>query len=516
MVLNTSLKIIELGVKLADVIILSGSKWSPDVLPRIQRSAGPYRIMSELKKNGYSCIVIDYTQFMTVEEVIKAISTHITPKTLWVGYSSTFFTLMKQGGYTPLERMYQTNDYDSITKIYDYIKSVSSAKIVFGGAYALLSHADQKVDYYVAGYADVSSIDLTNYLAGKVDSLHHATEITTNDGGKSILIDSGKYPEPQMDQLQTFWHDPEVNLLPGEGVPLEFARGCIFKCKFCSYPLLGKKKGTYIRDMEEVRDELVKLWETTGTDSFYITDDTFNDDNDKMENFHKLFTSLPFKPKFSCFLRLDLIDRFPHQADLLLEAGLVGNFFGIESFNHKSAKAIGKGLHPDRIKSRLKWVRDKWRGKVSTGVGLIIGLPYDDEKYFKELYDYVHSEEYDVQTTSFNALHITDKTKGVNMYGSEFAMNPEIYGYKFDSDGLWYHEEQKIDYKTCANISNYFADSLRDTDYVPDFQVITYLNMGVPLEDIMNMTEFDLLEKYDMTKLNAEKLTQYKTMIGAI
>ena len=131
---------------LADVIILSGSKWSPEVLPRIQRSAGPYRITSELKKHGYTSIVIDYTQFMTVEEVIKAISTHITPKTLWVGYSSTFFHLVKQGGYTPLERMYQTTEYDSITRIYDYIKSVSSAKIVFGGAYALLAHADKNVD----------------------------------------------------------------------------------------------------------------------------------------------------------------------------------------------------------------------------------------------------------------------------------------------------------------------------------------------------------------------------------
>lgn len=502
---------------MADVIILSGSKYNEDNFPRIQRSLGPYRITSELKKHGYSAVVIDYTQYMTVEEVINAISKVLTKETLWVGYSSTFFYLTRDGktGFLKdnLIKMYQTTSYEKISQIYSYVKSNSTAKIVFGGAYALLAHADHQVDYYVAGYGDVSTVALTDYLAGKTTELI-SSEITIGDK-KSILIDSGKYPEPKMDQLQTFWHDDDVHLLKGEGVPLEFARGCIFKCKFCSYPLLGKKKGTYIRDMEEVRDEIVKLWETRGTDTYYITDDTFNDDNDKMEAFHKLFTSLPFKPKFSCFLRLDLIDRFPDQADLLLEAGLVGNFFGIESFNHKSARAIGKGLHPDRVKERLKWVRKKWEGKVNTGVGLIIGLPYDDDKYFQELWDYVHSDEYPVQHTSFNALHITDKSKGVNLYGSEFAMNPEIYGYKFNEQG-WYHEEQGLDFTTCSNISNLFGASMGNKTLVPDFQMITYLSMGIPLEDLVKYPEVQIHQMYDIPSLNAQKILEYKTMIGAI
>ena len=501
---------------MADVIILSGSRYNDEHMPRIQRSLGPYRITSELKKHGYDAVVIDYTQYMTADEVINAIEKVITPKTLWVGYSSTFFYTQRDENFrnNPLVKMYQSNSYEKICKIYEFIKTKSNAKIVFGGAYSLMAHADNKVDYYVVGYGDVSTVDLTNYLAGKKDKIEHYTEKNI-DGKNTVIIDSGKYPDPQMDSLQTFYHDDNINLLPGEGLPIEFARGCIFKCKFCSYPLLGKKKGTYIRDMEEVRDELVKLWETRGTDSYYITDDTFNDDNDKMEEFHKLFTSLPFKPKFSAFLRLDLIDRFPHQADLLVESGMVGNFFGIETFNHKSAKAIGKGLHPDRVKERLKWVREKWSGKVNTGVGLIIGLPYDDDRYFQELWDYVHSNDYDVQNTSFNPLHITDKTKGVNLYGSEFAMNPEIYGYSFNDNG-WVHEEQGLDFRMCAQIADTFSRSMSNKTLVPDFQVISYLSMGIPLEDITKYPEVELQRIYNIPKLNDEKLTMYKQMIGAV
>ena len=31
-------------------------------------------------------------------------------------------------------------------------------------------------------------------------------------------------------------------ILPGESLPLELSRGCIFKCRFCQYPNIGKDK----------------------------------------------------------------------------------------------------------------------------------------------------------------------------------------------------------------------------------------------------------------------------------
>jgi len=80
---------------MADIIVLSGGRIDPEDYPRLTRSLGPYRITSELKKHGYDAIVIDYTQYMSVEEVNNAVNKHLTKNTLWVGYSSTFFT--KQG-----------------------------------------------------------------------------------------------------------------------------------------------------------------------------------------------------------------------------------------------------------------------------------------------------------------------------------------------------------------------------------------------------------------------------------
>ena len=495
---------------MAQVILLTGSSFEQENHPRVHRTLGAYRVASALQQSGYTVQVIDYIQYMSAEQFINVLSKHLGKETLWVGYSSSFFGMKHLVDQNPLRKMYYLN-LDNIEIVYDYIRKNSNAKIVYGGAFALDNKVDPRVDYYVVGYADISAIHLSDFLSNKTEKLEHSSVLPIG----SVLIDSGNYEQPRMDNIKTNWETDSFKLLPNEPISLEFARGCIFKCKFCNYPLLGKKKGTYIRDMEEVREELIKLWEYKGTDTFYITDDTFNDDNDKMENFHKLFTSLPFKPKFAAFLRIDLMDKFTHQADLLLEAGLVGAFFGVESFNVQSARAIGKGLHPDKVKRRLSWVKDKWKDKVNIGAGLIIGLPYDDIKYLQELYDYVTSEEYPIDTTSFNPLYINDPKRGLNAYSSEFSLNPEIYGYKFDDNGNWYHENG-FTYEIANNAANYFRNLNESKSKPADFQVINHLALGIPLEDVLSMTYTQLYAKHNIPELNKQKIDTYKRMIGAV
>ena len=503
---------------MAQIIILTGNTHVHDQYPRVQRTLGAYRVASALIQSGYSVQVIDYIQYMSSDELVNALSKHLGKETIWVGYSSTFFGLNlgsfghKKSEYTDMFKLYTTN-MDNMDIVYDYIKKNSNAKIVFGGSKVLGQKVDPRVDYYMLGYSDVSSVYLSDFLSGKTNHLE-GTSILPNG---STLVDSSKFEEPKMDNIKTDWGHDSFLLLPKEPVSLEFARGCIFKCKFCNYPLLGKKKGTYIRDMEEVRDELVKLWETKQTDSFYITDDTFNDDNDKMEEFHKLFTSLPFKPKFAAFLRIDLLDKFPHQADLLAEAGLIGAFFGVESFNHKSARVIGKGLHPDKVKKRLSWLKDKWKGTTNISAGLILGLPYDDDAYFNELYDYITSDDYPIDQTSFSPLWIKDPKQGVDPYSSEFTLKPEIYGYSFDEEGRWMHENGMT-----ADIAGNVARKLAEANHANtkvkagDFSMITYLALGIPLSDILNLSQYGLHIKYNIPELNKPILDTYKKMIGAI
>jgi len=508
---------------MANCIILTGGIANVSSgYPLVQRSLGPYRLSTALEDAGYSVFVFDYIIHFSIEEIKQVLSQHLDDETLWVGFSSTFFYRHIQDDLvsTPLEQMYYTH-YEDVHEVIDYIKSNSKAKVIYGGARAPFHLADDLIDYYVLGYADVSAVALTNYLKTNDSSyLAHCETLTVGERN-SKLIDSAKYPEPQMKDLTTRWWSKHYNILPGEGLPIELARGCIFRCKFCSYPLLGKKKGTYLRSPSEVRDELVQIWEAHGTTDFYITDDTFNDDNDKIEELHKVFTSLPFKPRFTSYLRIDLLNKYPHQADLLSEMGLIGTYFGLETMNQKSATAIGKGLAPNKVKDRLYWLADKWKGKTNMAAGFILGLPYDTEEYFKELLAWCKEPDNPLTFIDFYPLYLfhrraEDRDK-LGPYTSEFSLNPEIYGYQFpgeDNANYWQLPEQGLSFEKVSWLAMSYRGQMQQRNKFSEFQMITCLNTGISLEDLLNLTESDIFKKYHIRKMNDSKINQYKQLVG--
>ena len=471
------------------IIVSAGVRIDKEHSSQIQRNLGPYRIASALENAGYSARIIDFTQYLTISEFIKSIDNIVTDKTKWVGFSSSFFW-----GSQKLFPHWTDQETDFVLS---HLKHLG-LKTVYGGVRSQM-FTDDRIDCFVLGYADNAIIDVANKVI---------------EGTLPKLIDSKDYPEPAMDNIKTHWWRKDFNILKGEALPLELARGCIFKCKFCGYSLIGKKKGTYLRDIEEVRDDLIRTWEATGCTNYYMTDDTFNDDNDKIEAIHKLFTSLPFKLSFSCYLRLDLINKYPEQADILQEAGLVGNFFGIETLNKQSGTAIGKGLSPTKVKDRLNWLGEKWKGKVNMGAGLIFGLPYDTIEYFNEVEKWILDKDNPLSSIEVYPLMLF-KTKNRN-HGSEFSLNPEIYGYEVHDNNFWTLKQQGLDYDLVNMYANKVMSQRNYMNKVSEFQIMTQQNIGVSIPEIMETRYVDLQSKFDVASKNTNMLNSYKQMIGVL
>jgi len=485
-------------VSLANCIILAGQNEIDNGWAQLRRNLGAYRLATALKDSNYSTVVVDFIQHLSPEEIIKAIKPHLSDDTLWVGFSSTFFWNKQSeiSQTSSVDTMYYTK-YDDVIKVLQYVKEHSNAKLIYGGAKSpYFLEIDSLVDHYVLGNADNSILDITG-------------AIKTNRHLESV-IDSLNYPEPDVKNIPTRWTDFKV--FTGEALPIELARGCIFKCKFCSYPLLGKKKGTYLRDFDQVKDEMVQAWETHGTDTYYFTDDTFNDDNDKIETLHKLFTSLPFKLKFASYLRIDLINRYPHQAQLLQEMGLIGTFFGLETLQPDSAKAIGKGLHPNKVIDRLYWLNETWNNRVNIESGFILGLPHDSMSYFNELITWSMKEDNPIHAIRFYPLSLV---KGVpERYSSEFSLNHEAYGYKFTTDNSSWKLREKLSFNLCLDISKRFNMMRAPMNKYAGFNMITALSDGFKLDDLYNYTQRELLDKYDTYELEQFRVNEYKRMIG--
>jgi len=233
-------------------------------------------------------------------------------------------------------------------------------------------------------------------------------------------------------------------VIPGEPLPLETARGCIFKCKFCNFGLLGKEKGSYFKSCENIKAEIEHNYYELGVTDYWIVEDTFNDDHEKIIMLHEIITNLPFKIQFTCYLRLDLLytnrNQPVPQHQLLLEMGLKHVEFGIETTNPESAKDIGKGMNPALQFSFLKELRDKhgWEDMVMSS-GFIVGLPSDSLESLSEMANFLLSTDTVLDRIVIRPLRLDVITLNPTLDSrdsSEFTRNWQDYGYTLTGDNI--------------------------------------------------------------------------------
>jgi hypothetical protein len=171
-----------------------------------------------------------------------------------------------------------------------------------------------------------------------------------------------------------------------ELLTVEMSRGCRFKCKYCNYAFLGVKEDTSTEE-QILREELMANWERWGTTNYIIADDTFNDRNSKIEMLGNVVESLPFEPNFASFIRLDLTVSRPEQRALLSRARVWAHFYGVETLHLEAGKAVGKGMHPDKIKQGLLDMREHMMstlGLYRGTLGMIAGLPHEPPSHWHE------------------------------------------------------------------------------------------------------------------------------------
>lgn len=370
----------------------------------IGRGTGAHRIATHLRKHGFRIEVIDFILRWNLEQ-FQTLCKKITNK----------HTLFLAIG---------TNLFDDDTSLNDKLKWYKSqypqVKIILGGN-NLMTRDIQHVDHRVEGYAEKSMLKLLEYLSGScsIDSVkwHPKWPMGT-------IIDSAKdYPltaEDTQDLRIEYLNSDFIK--KNESLGLETARGCIFNCKFCTYPLIGKKKIDYIRDMKTIKQELINNHEQHGISNYIISEDTFNDTQQKLTAMAEVACALPFKLSLVAYLRFDLIMSYPDSYKLLKACGLRGAFFGIETFNREAGKLVGKGGDPIKIKENLlRWAENM--PEVQTQCGHIAGLPLDDEETQWQTLEWYKKNK--IQKWNWNPLYIVNTEK--NIHASEFSKNFKKY-----------------------------------------------------------------------------------------
>ena len=432
-----------------DIILLS------EVVSKIfhQKSLGPYQLASHLRRNGYSVKVINHFSefYKNLESFNQILDQLIGPNTLFVGVSGTFFGKGMEIVPTDWQSFYRRWDkFSGATftneELSDFFLNLKSRhphiKIVYGGVKARRSPDFFKgIDWVVSGLAEKMIIDLCDHL-------------TT---GKSIqFYPIGDYRVVDYDMLgqqfdfhqqHTEW-TPADHIVPGEALPLETSRGCMFSCKFCSFPLLGRSRNdpSYQKNIDHLTREFAENYRN-GVNRYYFIDDTFNESTEKIELMLEAVRRAQVPDlQFSAYIRGDLCVTHPEQLPLLRELGLSAAFLGVESLNAASAKAIGKGMAPERVKEGLYNMRAALPNTLLYG-SFIIGLPHETPETLNSWLPWLKDFDCPLDTVVLRALEFYKGT-----YNSEFARDPARYGYEFDDQGQWFNSVWN--YQQCWDLSN--------------------------------------------------------------
>jgi radical SAM superfamily enzyme YgiQ (UPF0313 family) len=419
--------------------------------------AGPYRLASELRSAGYSVQVVDLFTKYSTEQFKQILNKFVSDRTLWLGFTTTFNA---QGGR--LARQKITNAVEGvlgrtdILELFEHARSINpKLKIVVGGAKADALSLYRAVDHLIIGQGETSSIELSKALQANLPFPRRVTDIDFPfNGFNNSMIEY---------QTQDIIND-------GEHLPIEIARGCIFKCSFCNYPLNGKKMWDYVKQPSVLVHEMQRNYDLFKTQGYLISDDTLNDSVEKVEALHQALTKMPFPVTLGSYARLDLIISHPHTLDLMYEMGSRSFFFGIESLNKKSGQAIGKGMDPDKIKKGLDYIKTRYPDILITG-SFIFGLPHETKESLKNTIEYLKVSPIDHFAISPLVIHP----------GSSIGHDPAKYGYVVEGSKKWKNEfmtSEDAEYFT--NEANRFLKPKNKLSYWFMHRV---LNCGYTLDD---------------------------------
>jgi hypothetical protein len=432
------------------------------------RSGGQYQLASWLRSFGYTVKVIDFCFNIQPTDIEKIVNKHIDKDTLAFGVSTTFWNveLVQHDGLT----FGGINYPDWVSYIKEtFQKPHPNIKWIIGGSNASspLILDDDWIRIY--RFAEDETLKILDKLS--------------NTTATRPLFDIQNFVKK---------YDSNDYIQPYETLSIEISRGCIFKCKFCQFPLIGRKKGTNVRCEENIKEELLYNYKNFGTTKYYFSDDTFNESLEKVQMIHRISKSLPFELEYTAYIRIDLVASYPEMIDLLPESGLRSAFFGIETFQEQGAKAIGKGWNGKHAKDFLLQLKDRWKNKTNWFIGIITGLPGWDKE--QEEIDLQWMIDNDMSCWWHWALYINpiNVENPVN-FTSEFERNYEKYGYEFKGTNRVHWTNGNLEHKRCSEIAEELNEMAYEYKKVAGFRIGEFATtLQCDMKDLVNTLEKDV------------------------
>jgi radical SAM superfamily enzyme YgiQ (UPF0313 family) len=475
-----------------------------DVFGNIRtKPLGPYVIANNLRQQGYSVLVIDMISNFAAADLKYILDKVVSNDTIFLGWSlSIFFDgILTAFG---LQNLKELNSY--YKKLYPKLNVIAGGAQIKNLSYVMkLTKESFEIDYIMLGYGESMILDVIKQIENKKpvkfsDIINKVTKVIDYDikaSGHDFKFTNHK------------WCKDDV-ILDKEPLPIEIARGCIFKCKFCSYPMLGKKKNdlSYLRDENTILSEILFNYDNFKTTDYVVIDDTFNERTDKLELLLRIRDKSKLDLSFTGYNRLDLVYAFPQQIKLFKDLNWLSFSFGIETFNLTSAKIIGKGFARDKALDTMVKIKNEFNNKVHIQNNFIIGLPFDTPNTVENWTNVIFQNDYPADVVNFYPLALSDSYEP-----SSFFENIEKYNYRRDNNRpyAWYSDDWSFD--EVFTIANRYNSILQHRNKLPCFKLTGAMKLGFTRDEVI-LTQRRLLEqRIETEQLDKKYFESYKTKL---
>jgi radical SAM superfamily enzyme YgiQ (UPF0313 family) len=246
-----------------------------------------------------------------------------------------------------------TVDYLALHReVVDVLHAASNAPVVLGGSgFSILPDAymhELDGDWGIAGEGERSFVALLLALEHGIDPSTIAGVVPPAAKAKtsSSLPIQPQRPQNWGEELRPL-RDPfdyARYIRRGGAGNIQTKRGCVFKCSYCTYPLLEGNRFR-ARDAVDVVDEIEKLQLDYGPHPIFFVDSILNFPRGHVEAICEEILLRKLNLRWSCYATPVKLDR--HQAQLMAAAGCEGIELGTDAVDDEQLARLGKSFNAE-------------------------------------------------------------------------------------------------------------------------------------------------------------------------
>lgn len=364
------------------IFSLTGKRW--------ERTLWPHRVATFLRMNDWDAEVIDFTAFWKLEELQELVRSRTSNKTVMFCFGTAFLN-----PWSPY-----LNDFISWLKT-----EYPTVPIVVGGNNAMVTPAEG-VDYWVDSYGENAVLSLCKHLIGTLGE-RLKTDITIPN--KKVIRGLHHYPSAPLENYLVDYEDRDF-MMPWECPQIETARGCMFSCSYCNFPIIGQAKDVSV-SKEEFKRQMQTGYEKWGIVNWRVMDETFNDRPEKLQKYAEAVDELGYHPWICGFARGDLVVKHREHWDTYIRLGFLGHSMGIETFNREAGKLVRKGMDPDKLKEGLlefqEYTDIHAPRRYRANIQMICGIPGESVESWNDSLQWLNTH-WRRQSASAHILEVPD------------------------------------------------------------------------------------------------------------